>query len=310
MNIPGTTGGTVSPERVTTDASGKAKAKFKMGSEKNAIINAHLLHDKPIGCPYAKLGSTSIGSVPIKVEISYFENESQTLRRAAFPGTEVKGGDEVETTNAAHTAILYHYPSATALKKGFLIFADPQKPQPGAKTEYIVDYGYYSYDKKVNDAEITVKLGNVDMVKEKEEGSSNSYDGYSSPNYKSSVMLSKGTANQPAGFSWGIQYSAKQDGEEFPVYIGMPISKGEEGVEWIEKQITDPNSPYKTEYIINVRLDAAEELKKGNKAMKALMGMDSNDMIKMMSPTSKGDIATATGSRSITVRILSPYSTN
>lgn len=53
----------------------------------------------------------------------------------------------------------------------------------------------------------------------------------------------------------------------------MNIVKGEDGVEWTSKPVTDPQSPYKTEYILKLKLDAAEELKKGNKAMKDFFGL-------------------------------------
>ena len=78
---------------------------------------------------------------------------------------------------------------------------------------------------------------------------------------------------------------------------------------WTVKKITDPGSPYKIEYRLSLMLDAAEELKKGNEAMKALFGAGLDDMTKLFDPTNpQKDMAVATGTQMITVRILSPYS--
>ena len=309
MAIPGTTGGTVTPERVITDAGGKAKATFKMGTAKSAMINAHHLHNKPIGCPYAKLGSFPIGSIPVKVVLSYFENESQTVRRGTLPGVYVEGGDETQSTNAAHTSIFYHFPSAAALKKGHIILVDDEHPEPDSKTEYIRDDGYYEYKKTETDAIIKAKLGNQTVVQDTEKGNNASFSALSNTKYHSTVMFTKGTANEPPMFVWNVLYPAQQDGEDFTIGLGMNINKGDEGVQWLENKITDPNGPYKTEYLITVKLDAAEELKKGNKAMKDLFGFNTDELTTAIDPTKpKKDMVTATGSRSITVRILSPYS--
>ena len=81
-----------------------------------------------------------------------------------------------------------------------------------------------------------------------------------------------------------------------------------EDVEWIVNKITDPASPYKTEYLLKLKLDANKELKKGEKAMKELFGFDLDDMTKMMDPTNpQSNMAGASGSQTMIVRILSPY---
>jgi hypothetical protein len=79
-------------------------------------------------------------------------------------------------------------------------------------------------------------------------------------------------------------------------------------VQWVVNKISDPNSPYKTEYLLSLKLDAAEELKKGNKAMKGLFGIDLDGLTGVLDPTnSQSNMAGASGSQTITVRILSPY---
>jgi hypothetical protein len=89
---------------------------------------------------------------------------------------------------------------------------------------------------------------------------------------------------------------------------GAIIIKGEEGVQWVANKISDPNSPYKTEYLLSLKLDAAEELKKGNKAMKGLFGIDLDGLTGVLDPTNpQSNMAGASGSQTIMVRILSPY---
>lgn len=75
-------------------------------------------------------------------------------------------------------------------------------------------------------------------------------------------MFTTGNSYEPASFMWNVQYPAT--GEDI-AGGGALIIKGQEGVQWIINKITDPNSPYKTEYLLKLKLDAAEELKKETK---------------------------------------------
>jgi hypothetical protein len=302
----GTTGGTVTPSTVTTDAAGKAKANFKMGSGKSAFIDAHHVYQKPYGCEGVKLGSTPIGGIPIKVEVSYVQNETKTIKRATLPGIKIKGGEETEQYIMFHNAVLYHYPSPSSLKEGFLVKAKNEDPDPGSKTEYVLESGYYSFSKNVQTAYIIGMVGDKAVVADQEKGSQQKFEGYASLKHPSEIFLFKGDAGNPPQFSWIIQYPAKS-GEDI-ASGGAIIIKGEEGVQWVVNKISDPNSPYKTEYLLSLKLDAAEELKKGNKAMKGLFGIDLDGLTGVLDPTnSQSNMAGASGSQTITVRILSPY---
>lgn len=64
---------------------------------------------------------------------------------------------------------------------------------------------------------------------------------------------------------WHVEYPATNGNI---AGSGATIVKGEEGVQWKVNKITDPKSIYKTEYLLSLTLNAADELKKGNKAMK------------------------------------------
>ena len=302
----GTIGGTVTPAKVITDADGKAKATFKMGSERSAIIDAHRIYQKPYGCEYVKLGSTPIGSIPVKVEVSYMQNETHTLKRATLPGVKIKGGLETEQYIIFHDATLYHYPSAAALKKGYLVMAENQDPEPGSKTEYILESGYYDFTKKEEDAKIMGMAGNIEVVQGVEKGSQKKIEGYANLQHHSEIFFFKGDANNPPQFSWNVQYPATTTDEI--ASAAAAIIKGDDGVEWNVKKITDPNSPYKTEYLLTQTLDASKEMTKGNKAMKDLFGFDLDGLTKVIDPTNPQEkMAVRWGSQTITVRILSPY---
>jgi hypothetical protein len=302
----GTTGGIVSPSSVITDANGKAKARFKMGNGKTAIIDAYHIYQKPYGCDGVKLGSTTIGTVPIKIEITYLQNETKTLKRATLPGIKIKGGDETEQTTMFHTTVLYHFPSASALKEGFLVSAENDNPYPGSTSKYVTESGYYSFSKQTQTAIILAMVGNTAVVQAVEKGSQQNINGTASLQYPSQLFFFKGNGREPAAFSWNVQYPASP-AEEIG-YGGMTLIKGDDGVQWVVKPVTDINSPYKTEYFLSLKLDAAEELKKGNKAMKEFFGVNLDEMTTVIDPTDpKQDMAGARGTQLITVKILSPY---
>ena len=302
----GTTGGTVLPESVITGASGKAKATFKMGNQKTAMIEAYHIYQKPYGCESVKLGSTPIGGAPVKVEISYMQNETKTIQRATLPSIKISGGEESEQFIMFHTTVLYHYPAIAALREGFLVEEEKDNRAPGSRSEFIVENGYFDYKKQIQTAVIKAMMGNKEIVQAIEKGSQSTIEGHASLKHTSEISFFKGNANEPASFSWSIQYPASPEGEI--AYGSMSIVKGEEDVQWVVKPINDVNSPYKTEYTLSLKLDAAEELKKGNKAMKDLFGVNLDEMVNRIDPTDpKTNMAGARGTQMITVRILSPY---
>jgi len=192
------------------------------------------------------------------------------------------------------------------LKEGFLVKAENVDPDPGSKTEYVLESGYYSFSKNVQTAYIMGMVGDKAVVADQEKGSQQKFEGYASLKHPSEVFLFKGDAGNPPQFSWIVQYPAKS-GEDI-ASGGAIIIKGEEGVQWVVNKISDPNSPYKTEYLLSLKLDTAEELKKGNKAMKGLFGIDLDGLTGVLDPTNpQSNMAGASGSQTIMVRILSPY---
>lgn len=298
------TGGTLTPTEPVKTPSATFTFKSDEDGEGGGFVTFKSVSRRGIARD-AIVGFAPIGRTPIKVEVSYFQNETKTLKRATLPGIKIEGGEEREDFIMFHNSILYHYPSASSLKQGFLVMAE-KKQEEGGKTVYQLEDGYYSYTKKVEVAEITGMAGNIEMVKGKEEGSNKNIEGVASLNHPSEIVFFKGNAYDSASISWIVQYPAKSNNDI--AYGAFIIVKGDKGVIWQENKITEPNSLYKTEYVIKAKIDAAEKLKEGDKAMKDLFGFDLKGLTKAIDPTKPSqNPAGATGSQTINIRILSPY---
>ena len=170
----------------------------------------------------------------------------------------------------------------------------------------MLETGYYEFTKSVSAAYIKAMIGNVEAVQAVEEGSHSKVQGTASLEHHSEINFMKGNGKEPGVFAWHVEYPASPDGEI--AFGSMIITEGEEDVEWIINKITDPASPYKTEYLLKLKLDANKELKKGEKAMKELFGFDLDQMTGIIDPTNpQSNMAGASGSQTLVVRILSPY---
>ncbi len=318
ISTAGTVGGVFTPAKFTTDNQGTAIVKFKMTTDKTAYIKAACETKNVWGCDDLYTGTVAVEGVsgaPLKVSINYFQNETKTLKRGTLPGIRIKGGEEAEMTDMAHRTVLYHFPSEKSLKEGFLINTEKEGyyiglndevPDPNIKTVYVTESGFYSFSKNVQNAKITANIGDVEAVRAEEEGSDEQYFAGASLKHPSEVMFFLGNKDEPPSFMWNVEYlSANGD---IAGGGSMFIRKGDEGVQWKVNKITDPNSIYKTEYLLSLRLDAAQELKKGNKAMKDLFGTDLDGLTGIIDPTNpQSNMAGASGSQMISVRILSPY---
>jgi hypothetical protein len=317
ISTDGTSGGIFTPSKFKTDNEGNAIAKFRMLTDKIAFIKASCETKNVWGCQDFYTGTEAVKGIagsPIKVSINYSQFETRTTKRATLPGVKVTGGEEAELTDMGHRSVLYYFPSAKDLKDGILVDAEKERahiglsgkePGPDVQTIYVTEYGYYYFAKTVANAKISAMAGNVEMVQAEEKGSDEVQYGYANLEHPSEVMFTLGNKNEPASFMWMVQYPA--NGENM-AGGGATIVKGEEGVKWKVNKITDPKSIYKTEYLLSLTLDAAEEFKKGSKGMKELFGFDADDLTKMIDPTNpQSGMAGASGTQVIDVRILSPY---
>jgi hypothetical protein len=309
MPINGTTGGTVTPSVVTTDGQGKAKAKFKMGGAKTAIIAAHYLFNRPSGCLDAMIGSCAINGVPIKVSIEY-ELEQQinveTKIEASSQAGSIKLAPGAENTwfNRYYKTTFYHYrtarPSPDA-PANMLFFIDPHL-KDGSATIYETEYGFFHYIhiKKEGDSHVKGTLGG-DFL-ETDSGFTESNYGKVRPAHTTQFALFKGDQFDPMYF--GVAFNFTNEGEEEEIGTGqfpgsITISKNDPDVKVTVRKINDPDSPYKTEYIFEMDRNpndatSTDKLLGTNiqamaDAMKTAMGMKDS------------------GREYITVKIVSPY---
>ena len=316
ISTAGTTGGIFTPATFKTDGEGKAIAKFKMTANKIAVLKASCETKNVWGCDDLYTGTavvTAIDGAPVKVSINYQQNETRTLKRATLPGIEIKGGEETEVVSMKHRTVLYYFPSKKDLEEGFLVNAAKEQLSDetldsNAKTIFATESGSYNFTKSVQSARISGMVGNIEMVRGEEDGEDIQVSGSASLSHPSEVMFFLGSQNEPPSFMWNVQYPA--NGENV-AGGGAAIVKGDNGAKWEVNRITEPNSIYKTEYVLSLTLYAAEELKKGDQAMKELFGFKLDELAKAIDPTKPTgkteNMASASGSQSIDVRILSPY---
>jgi hypothetical protein len=295
MTIKGTIGGTVTPLKVITDGSGKANARFKMGTGKTAIINAHHLYRLPTGCNYAKVGSAAIGGGHLKVIVDHEWEESKItyLQKATLPGVKKRGGNEQEFNQFFHKTVLFHYPSEDAVKKGNLVLAEKDGIDGNSKTVYVVEAGMAEYSSETQKAELAVMIGDIEAVRATEEGTLTKFYGFASLKYPSEVFFFKGDNYNPATFLWSSQYPASNDGI---VSSAMTIDKCDPRATWEVREIKDPKSLYKTEYFLKLKVDPAKEFAEANKIMGQTVGISLGE-----------GLVEVSGYRSLTVRIYSTF---
>jgi len=308
VSTQGTSGGVFTPASFTTNAKGEATVKFKLTTDQTAILKAQSEIKNVWGCQDLYTGTgiiKGISGTPVKIEIDFTQEETRTLKRPSIPGLKVQGGEEAIYTSMHHYAVLYHFPSHEALKKGYLVAADNTNAYPGSKTVNVTESGQFYFLKTVQNTRIRVQVADVTLVDTSELGEEKVYQGSASLEHPSEVYFFKGDGQNSPMFAWSNEYPASNDGVAFG---SMDIVKGEKGVLWQEKKISDPKSPYKTQYTLSYSIDPAEELKEGNKAMKDLFGFDLDQLTNALDPTNpQSNMAGASGIRTITVVILSPY---
>lgn len=306
ISTAGTGGGIFTPAKFKTDNEGMAIVKFKMTTDKTAFVKASCETKNVWGCDDLYTGTEAVKGIegaPVKVSINYEQDKTNTLKPIAPPGVDKKGGAIVEITEMQHRAVLYHFPTQKSLGEGFLV-ETVKDVYPQSRTEYVTESGWFFYTKSEKSAQNVVRVGGIEMVKGETVGEKIFYSGSASLQHTSEVTFYKGDKNNPAQFFWHVEYPA----DNGLASVGITIIKGEEGVTWKVNKITDPKSIYKTEYLLSLTLNAEEELKKEDKAMKELFGFKLNDLAGVLDPTKQqGNIASASGSQTITARILSPY---
>jgi hypothetical protein len=300
--IKGTTGGTVSPSSVTTDGGGKGKAKFKMGNGKTAFINAHYLFNRPSGCEDAMLGSFPMGAVPVEVEILYDKSEQTITNIDGMLGGLIKSGIDRTLANQRYHAVFYHY--SYDPKSGYLVALAPdeelneedKKKVGSARSNFEFENGFFSYCHVI--PQVMVQ-NDGQGLKVKEELQHDSVENISA-NTKSSphpsISFYLGDPNEPMyfGLSMNFRKAGQAADESLPALGSLSVNKNSIGGTITTTKITDPKSPYKTEYFIEYRNNDLGSLDEVNK----LLGKDYKRL--------EGAI-NYTGHELLLVRILSPY---
>jgi len=259
FNIEGTTGGIVTPSKLMTDAAGRAKGKFKMGTGNlNAMISAHSLVKKPNGCSDAFVGSVEIGTTPhLKVNLDYVLYG--TTKMGLVSQTQVdtfQVGVENSSFIRNHRAILYYYPVNVSQDINANIFPTSMRGMPdNSKSAYVLDAGFYNFINKLSGNAGLDKVSNSGF---KEKDTSLVFAGRARSSSRPEIHFNI-IKNKLANFSIEFNYPEEKDNEEaHPGYpTGFIIESDDPGTKFTSRKITDPNSRYKMEYkvIISRKID-------------------------------------------------------
>jgi hypothetical protein len=298
MPILGTTGGTVTPSTVTTDARGKAKVKFKMGEGKTAIIAAHYLFERPYGCPDAMVGSAPINSIPIKVSVEYEIGNDITFKpEMNLGGVKSKGGEEHSMFTRSYRAFFYHYPSKTP--PDMLLCVVPEYNQ-GMNNIYEMEDGYFLYSKRKKETTMEIYLIEKKIGEElHEKAITESNFGRVNPKKRATTFtFYKKNGLDPMRFNIDFRYENEEEEHEigsggFPG--GVSVVDGDDGVTIKTIKIDDPDSPYKTQYVVYLDRKVADV-----EALDKMLGTNFKSMYKDMNYENKG-------TERLTIRMLVPY---
>ena len=255
--MPGTTGGIVTPDKVVTDAGGKAKANFKMTATAGnpAIINAHTVTQTPQNCQGVLFGDAQIDAMPAyKIVVSYNKTSSTDLNaNINEDGVVMKGGDQ-RRDQVSYSFSLLHYPLALP-KDGEQIMIIPQfeddmeyQKSKGGKTIVLHNEGY---------SESMVTGTPLELV-QSPFGAPPSGGKAERQNYFSASPLPPAVSllfknNELVFFSGGVEFPEQEEGLN-PVNSSFGIEKDHKDYFPVKpKKVTDPNSVYKWVYEFQYR---------------------------------------------------------
>jgi hypothetical protein len=249
------TGGIFTPAKVITNENGTAETIFKLTSAK-AKLTAKSVTKDVHGCESIFTGNTSFEPGVVEVTIEYVEEE----RRAADPSKvnpfnniKVSGGQEHEYINVIHRVKFIQRPSPESLKKGFLVFEEKTgiEGYGSATLDYYYDEGLGMFTETVKGKEVTTTVGDREL-KDYEAGSDMVRKGLAPPR-AASIEFFMGDESNPPYFSFLVTYPVADD---HIVSGNVIVVKEKETKEAIRiKNITDPKSPFKTEYTIRYFID-------------------------------------------------------
>ena len=254
--IKGTIGGSVYPAKVITDAAGLAKATFKMTASPGqpAIINAHSLTRTSIQCADAVTGSEKIDAIPAyKVVVDYFKTGAEEFNMRSNEDRVSLFANEQKNWTVAYSTTLYHY-SATTKKDGEQIIITPEFEQQipnGGKTVVSDHRGYSEF--VINEKPLELTASPVGRMPGTEINTQQAFSSSPLPPSVSFIIQN----NELIFFSCSIEFPEKEDSLS-PLAGTFGITKDDRDPRnnepWLPvkgKKITDPNSPYKWEYVLD-----------------------------------------------------------
>jgi hypothetical protein len=263
--IAGTTGGTITPEQVTTNAFGKAKVKFKMG-EKSAVIKAHCVYNKPCGGIGVMRGTKRVSNNlrVVNVSIMWEKHEQTTNDISAWLGPLLRGKEEVITVDQSYYCEMDHL--TTEIKNGFLVLAAPGLDLKKSVSIYYDQFGDYHY----KDVKPRVMLENDQGLKVHEELQKDSVDEVNSEMADTSeqwMTFFIGNENEPMRFDISLNFPNpnKEDEGGLRSEASLNLTKTTPNTTFTVKNINIDG--YKKEYVINhwdQDLGDMEELNKLN----------------------------------------------
>lgn len=306
--IKGTSGGTVSPSKVTTDGSGKAKAKFKMGNGRSASINAHYNFHRPSGCDDAMLGSCAIGQTPVEVEVVYERYDQTYTNIDGMMAGLIRSGKEVTLTKQKYHTIFHHYPSNP--KSGYLVAEAPEELLSAEEKKiarqnpstFEFEFGLYNYYHKRPETNFESDVQGLEYKEQMEKDTVENISATSSSSPHASFTFYTGSEFEPMyfGLSMNFRRRGQEEDEYLPGLGSLTVNKNSMGGEISITKITDPKSIYKTEYFItyyNPDLGSVDDLNK----------LYNGDQLPEKHFTRSEGVFTFTGFEKLTVHILSPY---
>lgn len=293
-NIEGTTGGTVTPSQVITDASGKATVKFKMGKDKSAVIRPHTVYKKPSGDRAVMRGGRKLPRELAYVTISllYSREEETTGDISAF--MPLLKGQKKRTTIQQDYWMNFDHISKDA-HTGYLILSVPEEGQDrnnvvdeGGTYSYIDDDPEVTLDTRGGAIEVQEQISQHNVVKEEREVGPN-------PKRGASVVFFLGNDKEPMHFDLALNFENEEDlatGSSLTGAASLSISPSTPGATFKVIKLSDPiyKKEYRIEYI-NKDLGSVDELNK----------LTGNHL-----PRLTGALY-YTGTELLTVRILSSY---
>ena len=292
FDIKGTSGGTLTPMKVTTDGNGKAKAKFKMGAVKTAFIRAHYIFNRPSGCQDAMIGSCPIGGIPVRVTVFYETSQQQSFDPGMWTPL-IKGDRTRETFTRSHVTDMYFFPKDP--KSPYLVLTVPEAK--AGESIYEMDLGDFSYKGTFPSVSMSIDNGPISVHQQLSRDSVVTNSGSSKNGRRSDITFFLGSEIDPMYFSIDFHCANEDDENEVgtgPFPSDITVSKIDYNTKFTIRKITDPKSPYKTEYRIEMLRDPGS-LKEVSKEI----GKDLNGI---------QEITGFRGQEVIAVFILSPYS--